>query len=419
MLKDKPELLIPARDLEVLKVAYNYGADACYIGGEEFSLRAMANNFSDEDLKLAVDYAHKLGKKIYVTANIYARNNHIEEAKKYFEYLNTIKPDAVLISDLGLFKIAKDIFTNVDIHISTQANTTNYESVLFYKELGATRVVLARELSLNEIKVIREKCPDVELEAFVHGAMCISYSGRCLLSAFMSNRSSNLGLCSHPCRWKYKVNDIKYLEADLTEEKRENEHFQMIENEQGSFIYNSKDLCMVEHIDDLVDAGIDSLKIEGRMKNALYVATVARTYRKAIDDYFTDKELYKKNIDIYKKEIAKCTYREYSTGFYYGYQNDKAQVYGDNTYIVGAVFMGVVDKVEDGFAYLEQKNKFSVGDELEALNNDFTNIRLKVLEMYDAETGEKIESCPHSKQKLKVKFDRIIKKGDVLRNYDS
>ena len=419
MLEGKPELLIPARDLEVLKVAYNYGADACYIGGEEFSLRAMANNFSDTDLKKAVDFAHKINKKIYITANIYARNYHIDEAAKYFSYLNTIKPDAVLISDLGLFKIAKEIFKDVDIHISTQANTTNYQAVMFYKELGAKRVVLARELTFNEIKTIREKCPDIEIECFVHGAMCISYSGRCLLSAFMSNRSSNLGLCSHPCRWKYKVNDIQYLEADLTEEKRQNEHFKMIENEQGSFIYNSKDLCMVEHIDDLIDAGIDSLKIEGRMKNALYVATVARTYRKAIDDYYNDKNIYHSNIDLYKKEISKCTYREYSTGFYYGYQNENAQVYGDNTYVVGSVFMGIVDKVEDGYAYIEQKNKFSVGDELEAIKLDFTNVKTKVIEMYDAETGEIINSCPHSKQKLKIKFDTIIEKGDILRNYDS
>lgn len=418
-MKNKPELLIPARDLEVLKVAYNYGADACYIGGEEFSLRAMANNFSDEDLKEAVLYAHSLNKKIYITANIYARNYNIEDAKKYFTYLNTIKPDAVLISDLGLFKLAKDIFEDVDIHISTQANTTNFKTVEFYKELGAKRVVLARELTLDEIKTIKEKCKDIEIECFVHGAMCISYSGRCLLSAFMSNRSSNLGLCSHPCRWKYKVNEINYLEADLTEEKRQDEHFKIIENEQGSFIFNSKDLCMIEHIDDLIDIGIDSLKIEGRMKNALYVATVARTYRKAIDDYFENKDLYQSNLDLYKKEITKCTYREYSTGFYYGYQNEKAQVYGDNTYVVGSVFMGVVDKVEDGYAYLEQKNKFSVGDELEVIKNDFTNVKLKVLEMYDASTNDKLNSCPHSKQKLKVKFDNIVDKGDVLRNYDS
>lgn len=421
----KPELLLPARDFEVLKVAYRYGADACYIGGEEFSLRAMANNFSDDDLKNAIDYAHSINKKIYVTANIYAHNRHIEDAKKYFMYLNGIKPDAVLISDIGLLKIAKEIFENVDIHISTQANTTNYEQVLFYKQFGAKRVVLARELTLKEIKEIKQYCEDIDIECFVHGAMCISYSGRCLLSAFMSNRSSNLGLCSHPCRWKYNVQNIKDidkcendLEADLIEEKRPDEKYKILETNEGSFIFNSKDLCMIDHIDDLVDASINSFKIEGRMKNALYVATMARTYRKAIDDFFENKNLYFKNIDLYKKEIMKCTFREYSTGFYYGFQGSTSQVYGNNTYVKGAVFYGNIDKVDGEYAYFEQKNKFNVGDTLEIIKPDFTNVLVKVLEMIDEDSNEQISSCPHSKQKLKVKFDKLVEKGDIIRNYD-
>ena len=302
MLKDKPELLIPARDLEVLKVAYNYGADACYIGGEEFSLRAMANNFSDEDLKLAVDYAHQLGKKIYVTANIYARNNHIEEAKKYFEYLNTIKPDAVLISDLGLFKIAKDIFTNVDIHISTQANTTNYESVLFYKELGATRVVLARELSLNEIKVIREKCQDVELEAFVHGALCVSYSGQCYLSQFIGGRSANRGECAQPCRKKYRVFDSDGKE----------------------YIYPYplclKDFNASKYLKEMIDSGVYSFKIEGRLKDIGYVKNVVSYYRQLLDKY-SDKSSSGRCIYPFTPDVERSFNRGFTDYFLNGRGN--------------------------------------------------------------------------------------------------
>lgn len=396
--------------MSTFKIAVRYGADAIYIGGESFSLRAKAKNFTFDEMKECINLAHEHNIKVYVTANIYAHNNDIEDAKEYFKLLNELKPDGVLISDIGLINIAKSIFTDVDIHLSTQANTTNYESVKFYRDLGIKRVVLARELSLKEIKEIKDEVKDtVEIEAFVHGAMCISYSGRCLLSAFMTGRSANKGVCTQPCRWKYML---------LEEEERKGEYFPVMETERGTYIFNSKDLNMIEHIDKLIEAGIDSLKIEGRMKTALYIATVARTYRKAIDDYYKDKNIYFENIDKYKEEINKCTYREFTTGFYFGKPDDTTQIYDNNTYVVGATYYGTVEKVDDEYVYFEQKNKFSVGDELIAMKPDFTNLRIKVLEMFDADTGERIDSCPHSKQKLKIKFDKKVEVLDILRSVD-
>ena len=361
-------------------------------------------------MKQCIKKAHEKNIKVYVTANIYAHNDDLEEAKKYFEELNQIKPDAVLISDIGLINIAKSIFNNVDIHLSTQANTTNYETVKFFRDLGVKRVVLARELSLDEIKCIKEKVKDtIEIETFVHGAMCISYSGRCLLSAFMTGRSANEGECTHPCRWKYKL---------LEEDERPGEYMPVMETERGTYIFNSKDLNMIEHIDKLIEAGIDSLKIEGRMKTALYIATVARTYRKAIDDYYKDKDLYYKNINNYKKEISKCTYREFTTGFYFGKPDENTQIYDNNTYEVGATYLGTIERVDGEFAYLEQKNKFSVGDEIIVMKPDFTNIRTKVLEMYDEASGDKIDSCPHSKQRIKIKFSEKVEELDIIRKDD-
>lgn len=361
-------------------------------------------------MKECIELAHSKNIKVYVTANIYAHNDDIEEAKKYFNELNEIKPDAVLISDIGMINVAKNIFKDVDIHLSTQANTTNYESVKFYRDLGIKRVVLARELSLDEIRKIKEEVKDtVEIEAFVHGAMCISYSGRCLLSAFMTGRSANLGECTHPCRWKYKL---------LEEEERPGEFMPVMETERGTYIFNSKDLNMIEHIDKLIDSGIDSLKIEGRMKTALYIATVARTYRKAIDDYYKGIDIYKSNIDNYKREINKCTYREWTTGFYFGKPDETTQIYDNNTYIIGSTYFGTIDRVDDEFAYLEQKNKFSVGDTLIVMKPDFTNLKVKVLDMYDIEKNERIESCPHSKQKLKVKLSEKVEALDILRSDD-
>ena len=361
-------------------------------------------------MRECINLAHRNNVKVYVTANIYAHNYDLDEAKEYFISLNELKPDAVLISDMGLIRLAKSFLTDVDIHLSTQANTTNSESVKFYRDLGIKRVVLARELTLDEIRQIKEELKDtIEIETFVHGAMCISYSGRCLLSAFMTGRSANSGECTHPCRWKYML---------LEEEERKGEYMPVMETERGTYIFNSKDLNMIEHIDKLIEANIDSLKIEGRMKTALYIATVTRTYRKAIDDYYADKNLYLNNLEKYKNEINKCTYREFTTGFYFGKPSEEAQIYDSSTYVVGATYFGTVEKVEDGFAYFEQKNKFNVGDEIVAMKPDFTNLKLKVLEMYDEMTGEKIDSCPHAKQKLRVKFDKQVEVLDVLRSND-
>ncbi len=337
----KPELLIPAGSLEVLKTAVNFGADAVYIGGEAFGLRAKAKNFSPEDMAEGIAYAHDRGVKVYVTANILAHNGDLEAASDYFMELKHLKtkdgrpvpPDALIISDPGLFMIAKRVCPEIELHISTQANSTNYETWLFWWNLGAKRVVSARELSLAELKKIRSHIPsDMEIESFVHGAMCISYSGRCLLSNYFTGRDANRGACTHPCRWKYAV----------MEESRPGEYLPVYENERGTFIFNSKDLCMLEHIPDLLDAGIDSFKIEGRMKTALYVATVARTYRKAIDDCLESEEKYRANMDWYHREISRCTYRQFTTGFYYGKPNEESQIYDSNTYQSDAVYLGTV-----------------------------------------------------------------------------
>ncbi|MFQ9511744.1 MAG: peptidase U32 family protein, partial [Lachnospiraceae bacterium] len=290
-----PELLIPASNLEVLRIAVKFGADAVYIGGEAFGLRAKAKNFTLEDMKEGIAFAHEYGVKVYVTANILAHNNDLDGVRTYFEELREVGPDALIISDPGIFEIAREILPEMELHISTQANNTNYGTYRFWYKQGAKRVVTARELSLKEIKEIRKNIPDdLEIESFIHGAMCISYSGRCLLSNYFTGRDGNQGACTHPCRWKYSI----------VEETRPGEYMPVYENERGTYIFNSKDLCMIEHIPDVIDAGIDSLKIEGRMKTALYVATVARTYRKAIDDFKKDPALYEKNMDWYKAEIG-------------------------------------------------------------------------------------------------------------------
>ena len=402
----KPELLIPAGNLETLKTAIIYGADAVYIGGEAFGLRAKADNFSIEDMKAGIDFAHERGKKVYVTANILAHNRDIAEAEDYFRELSHTGADAVIISDPGLFEISKEINPDMEIHISTQANNTNYRTFLFWYKLGAKRVVSARELSLEEIKEIRRNIPDdLEIESFVHGAMCISYSGRCLLSSFMAGRDANQGACTHPCRWKYS----------LMEEKRPGEYFPVTENERGTYIFNSKDLCMIEHIPELLGAGIDSLKIEGRMKTALYVATVARTYRRAIDDFFESPELYRERLELYKEEIGKCTTRDFTTGFYFGKPQSDSQIYDSNTYHKNYIYLGTVAGVEDSYALIEQKNKFSVGDEIEIMKPDFENVRTNVLEIRDADSMESMESCPHPKQKLKLRLSVMPEAFDILR----
>ena len=404
----KAELLIPAGSLEVLKTAVIFGADAVYIGGEAFSLRAKAKNFSVEEMEEGIRFAHERGVKVYVTANIFAHHGDIGAAEEYFEELRAMKekPDALIISDPGIFMTAKEVCPEIEVHISTQANNTNYKTCLFWHKLGAKRIVCARELSLNEIKEIRENIPaEMEIEAFVHGAMCISYSGRCLLSNYMTGRDANQGACTHPCRWKYAV----------MEESRPGEYLPVYENERGTFLFNSGDLCMIEHIPELLHAGIDSLKIEGRMKAALYVATVARTYRRAIDDYMKSEELYRSNLDWYKEEIGKCTYRQFTTGFYFGKPGRESQIYDSSTYRSEAVYLGMVERTDDrGYAYLNQKNKFHVGDLIEIMKPDGRNIPVAVEAMEDEE-GNRIESCPHAKQRFSVKLSGMPEEYDLLR----
>ena len=406
-MRNKPELLVPAGSPEVLRTAVYYGADAVYIGGEAFGLRAKARNFGPEEMREAVSFCHERGVKVYVTANILAHNQDLEDAARYFEELADIGPDAILVSDPGMFMIAREHCPKIDLHISTQANNTNYQTYNFWWKQGATRVVSARELSLEELKTIREHIPEeMEIESFVHGAMCISYSGRCLLSNFLAGRDANRGECTHPCRWKYA----------LMEETRPGEYYPVFENERGTYIFNSKDLCMIEHIPELVEAGIDSLKIEGRMKTALYVATVARTYRMAIDDYFTSPELYKEHLPIYREEIAKCTYRRFCSGFYFGKPTEESQVYDSNTYINEYIYLGYVERTDaDGCAVLTQRNKFCVGDEIEIMKPSGQNIKTRVLAITDGE-GSPMESAPHPQQELHVKLDtRAFDQYDILR----
>ena len=408
-MKRKIELLIPAGSMEGLKTAIHYGADAVYMGGEAFGLRANAKNFTIESMKEAVSYAHERGVKVYVTANILAHNEDLLPMRDYFMELKAVGMDAVLVADPGAFMLAREIMPEVELHISTQANNTNYETFLFWWKLGAKRVVCARELSLQEIREIREHIPEeMEIEAFVHGAMCMSYSGRCLLSSFFTGRDANQGACTHPCRWKYS----------LMEEKRPGEDYPVFENDRGTYIFNSKDLNMISHIPDLIEAGIDSLKIEGRMKTELYVATVTRTYKMAIRDYLEDPKKYEANIPFYEEEIRKCTYREYSTGFYYRKPIEEDQIYGNNSYSAGATYLGTVENVEGEYAFLIQKNKFSVGEEIAIMRPGERDIFTKVLSMEDAETGESLESCPHSKQPLKIRFSVLPEKQDVLRRME-
>lgn len=392
----KIELLVPASSLEVLKIAVIFGADAVYIGGEAFGLRAKAKNFSHEDMKEGIAFAHEHGVKVYVTVNILAHNYDLPGVREYLTELKELKPDALIIADPGIYMYAKEICPEIERHISTQANNTNYETYRFWYNLGAKRVVTARELSLAEIKEIREHIPeDMEIETFIHGAMCISYSGRCLLSSYFTGRDANQGACTHPCRWKYAV----------VEEKRPGEYLPVYENERGTYIFNSKDLCMIEHIPDLLDAGIDSFKIEGRMKTALYVATVARTYRKAIDDYLEDPKLYEEHMPWYRTQIASCTYRQFTTGFFYGRPDENTQIYDNNTYVKEYTYLGIVGEVDaEGYCRIEQRNKFSVGEQIEIMKPDGQNVEVTVKRILN-EDGEEQESAPHSKQILHVELE--------------
>ena len=403
-----PELLIPASSLEVLKTAVIFGADAVYIGGEAFGLRAKAKNFSLEDMKEGIAFAHAHDVKVYVTANILAHNGDLDGVRTYFEELKEIGPDALIIADPGVFDIAKEVCPEIERHISTQANNTNYGTYNFWYRQGASRVVSARELSLQELKELRAKIPaDLEIETFVHGAMCISYSGRCLLSNYFTGRDANQGACTHPCRWKYAV----------VEETRPGEYMPVYENERGTYIFNSKDLGMIEHIPELIDAGIDSLKIEGRMKTALYVATVARTYRKALDDYQKDPELYRKNMPWYLDQISNCTYRQFTTGFFFGKPDSESQIYDSNTYIKEYTYLGIVGEVKDGLIQIEQRNKFSVGETIEIMKPDGRNVEAKVVRIVNQD-GEEQENAPHPKQILFVELSEQADVYDLLRRQE-
>ena len=431
--REKPELLIPAKDLEVLRTAVNFGADAVYIGGEAFSLRAKARNFSPEDMRAGIAYAHSHGVHVHVAANIFAHNQDLDRAAAYFEELAQMKPDAVLVADPGMFSLARQFCPEIPVHISTQANNTNYGTFRFWHDMGAARVVCARELSLNEIAQIREKTPaDLEIEAFIHGAMCISYSGRCLLSAWFTGRDANRGACTHPCRWKYAV----------AEESRPGEYFPIEENERGTYIFNSRDLCMIEHLPELAGAGIDSLKIEGRMKTALYVASITRAYRRAIDDYLESDDKYAAGMDWYRQEIRKCTYRDFTTGFYFGRPDTQSMVYTDNTYASDAVFLGIVEEAGEsespngqstvqhrapdgphvcggpgdlpGIVTIHQKNKFSVGETIEIMCPDGRDLQTRVLGMWNAE-WEPVQSAPHPGELIRLQLDEQASPGDILR----
>lgn len=409
----KPELLIPAGSLEVLKVAIDYGADAVYIGGQKFGLRAKAGNFTIEEMVEGADYVHAAGKKLYVTVNIFAHNDDLAGVREYFNQIKEAgleeKIDAFIISDPGIFTLAKEIVPGIEIHISTQANNTNYLTYNFWYKMGATRVVAARELSLREIKTIRDNIPaDMEIEAFMHGAMCISYSGRCLLSSYFTGRDANKGACTHPCRWKYSI----------VEEKRPGEYLPVEEDDRGTYIFNSKDLCMINYIPEMIEAGIDSFKIEGRMKTALYVAVVTRTYRQAIDDYYTSEEIYRSRQDYYDEEISACTFRQFTTGFYFGKTDENSQIYDNNTYIKNYTYLGTVEDITDeGYLVIHQKNKFLVGDEISFMMFDGTNKDVRVEAIYD-ERMNSMDSAPHPKQLLylKVSDNTNINKGMIIRS---
>ena len=394
------EILSPAGNFTKLKFAINYGADAVYAAGKSFGLRAKADNFSDEELKEATEYCHKLGKKIYITVNIYAKNVQIEKIEKYMEYLNSLKVDALIISDVGLFLVAQEYAPDIDIHISTQANVTSYKSAEFWYKSGAKRVILARELSIKEIREIKEKLPDLELEMFVHGAMCIAYSGRCLLSAFFNNRSANQGLCTQSCRWKYA----------LTEETRAGQYFPIEEDENGTFILNSKDLCLYDYLQEIKEAGLDSIKIEGRMKSPYYVANVTRIYKKRIDLLDKNQPL----ISEYKNELNKVSHRVYTSGFADGFDSTDTQHYETSAYERNYQYLGEVIKIKDDFVEIDIKAKFSIGDEVDfifpEIENDFT---CKISEIFDLNDNSIEFTKPNTIVRLKL--SHLVKEHCILR----
>ena len=406
----KIELLAPAGDLEKLHAAINYGADAVYMGGKTLGLRAKAKNFDFGEIAEAVFYAHSHNAKIYITANIFAHNEDFDGIEEYLLELDKIGVDALIISDPGIFSVVRKVLPKMDIHISTQANVTNKHSVEFWQSCGAKRIVLARELSAAEIKEIHENIKAVdasfELESFVHGSMCISYSGRCLLSNYMTGKDANRGECTHPCRWKY----------NLMEEHRPGEFMPVFEDERGSYIFNSKDLCMVSYLPELIDAGIESFKIEGRMKSAYYVALVTGVYRQAIDDFFKDRDRYKAKIPHYLSELKKASHRDFTTGFYFGKTTSDDQVYNDSSYLKNYDFIGIVKGYDEkkGLAKIEQRNKFSVGDEIEIMKTNGDVFIQNIEKIYDENMIE-AESAPHPQQIAYINTVKPVGVFDMLR----
>lgn len=402
---NKIELLAPAGNLDRLKTALAYGADAVYAGGDAFSLRVRAKNFSRDDLARGIEYTHNKNKKFYLTANVILHNDDLDDFAEFLEDANKLAPDALIISDPGAFLLAKEIAPKIPIHISTQANNVNYKTVNFWQKQGASRVVLARELSLSEVKTIRENtCPELELEAFVHGAMCISYSGRCLLSSYMTGRESNSGDCAHPCRWNYT----------LEEEMRPGEHFPVFENERGTFIFNSKDMCMIEHVHKLIDAGVTSFKIEGRVKTEYYVATVVGAYRRAIDAYLENPEKYQFN-PKWKNELMKVSNRGYTTGFWFGNPKENGQEYENGGYIRNYDVVAIADGTDkDGNTVWIQKNKLSVGDDVEIMSPGKEPFCYTVTSMTDMD-GNTLLSVPHPMQKFVMNIGQTLPEYSMIR----
>ncbi|MDX9872142.1 MAG: U32 family peptidase [Clostridia bacterium] len=400
----KAELLAPAGTLEKLKMAVHYGADAVYVGGKEYGLRAYAGNLSLAEIKEGVEFAHARGAKVYVTVNIFAHNEDLDGLPVYLRKLEESGADAVIVSDAGVWAILKEMKCRLPVHLSTQANTTNWAAAKFWEEQGVQRIILARELSLEEIKRIRREVK-LDLEMFVHGAMCISYSGRCLLSNYMAGRDANSGECAQPCRWNYA----------LVEEKRPGEYYSLEEDERGSYIFNSQDLCLLDHLPQLIEAGVDTFKIEGRMKSVHYVATVVNVYRRALDAYYQEPANYAAD-PAWREEITKVSHRDYTTGFLYGKPQAADHNYADSSYLRNYDFVGLVLEYDtvSGWATVEQRNNFKVGDELE-FTGPQTPLFTQTLTQMKDETGGAIEVAPHPQQIVRIPVDRLVRKWDLIR----
>lgn len=398
------EVLSPAGNMDKLKMAIRYGADAVYCAGQSFGLRASSSNFSNEELKEAVEFAHSHGKKIYVTCNIIPHNEDLVGLEDYLKFLESIHVDAIIVADLGIFLLAKRVASNLERHVSTQANTTNYLTTEFWKEQGASRVVVAREVSIADIKTMKEAA-DIEIEAFVHGAMCISYSGRCLLSNYFTTRDANRGQCTQACRWKYS----------LVEENRPGEYYPIEEDQHGTYIFNSKDLCLLKYIPDLVEAGVDSLKIEGRMKSVHYAATVTKVYREAVDSYLADPEHYEVKPE-WIEELEKISHRPYTEGFSVEKPDETAQNYGESSNTQTHDFIGLVEgyNAEEGYAYLEQRNNFKVGDEVEFCQPHGELVHHVITKMTDEE-GNEITVAPHPQMKVRLYIDTPLEQYAMMR----